>query len=172
MMENNFFQKISFLKNEIFQNASLDEIAKTLIIYFKNKDLVNNFFNEQNKISFNDEIKTNESNETLKQIDEVEILVQWKYLRKLFSKDELNEDETKEYKIYLYLNNDVNEIILSKNKLEGLINDCWSSSFRLIKKKESIVLILDTINLYSELNYKIIYEKELNVLHIITEVKE
>lgn len=155
---NKFFQKISEIKYNICPNAQLDEIAKSLIIYFENKEILNHFLNvEENKSS--DEDLTNFY---------FDLKILWKDLSKIFSNDDLQ--ETSELDIFLYLNLEIGELIISKKHLEyfkNLDQNSWEVIIKKIKIKKPLTVSIELNQEYKN-NIKTIttYEKETNLLHV------
>jgi hypothetical protein len=154
-----FFQRISEIKYNICPSSSLDEIARTMLIYFENKNIFDQFF------------ITEQCNET--KDDEIyfyDLKVMWKDLSKLFTKTEL--ENKNEVEFFLYLNIEVGELIISKQLLEcfnkiDLEKEAWEVIHKTIKIKSPLEITVELNPEYLN-NIKTIltYEKELNILHI------
>jgi hypothetical protein len=154
-----FFQRISEIKYNICPSSSLDEIARTMLIYFENKNIFDQFFITEQC----NEIKDDE-------IYFYDLKVMWKDLSKLFTKTEL--ENKNEVEFFLYLNIEVGELIISKQLLEcfnkiDLEKEAWEVIHKTIKIKSPLEITVELNPEYLN-NIKTIltYEKELNILHI------
>lgn len=154
-----FFQRISEIKYNICPASSLDEIARTMLIYFENKNIFDQFLITEQC----NEIKDDE-------IYFYDLKVMWKDLSKLFTKNEL--ENKNEVEFFLYLNIEVGELIISKQLLEcfnkiDLEKEAWEVIHKTIKIKSPLEITVELNPEYLN-NIKTIltYEKELNILHI------
>lgn len=154
-----FFQRISEIKYNICPSSSLDEIARTMLIYFENKNIFDHFLiTEQCK-----EIKDDE-------IYFYDLKVMWKDLSKLFTKNEL--ENKNEVEFFLYLNIEVGELIISKQLLEcfnkiDLEKEAWEVIHKTIKIKSPLEITVELNPEYlNNIKTVLTYEKELNILHI------
>lgn len=154
-----FFQRISEIKYNICPESSLDEIARTMLIYFENKNIFDQYFITEQC----NEIKDDE-------IYFYDLKVMWKDLSKLFTKTEL--ENKNEVEFFLYLNIEVGELIISKQLLEcfnkiDLEKEAWEVTHKTIKIKSPLEITVELNPEYLN-NIKTIftYEKELNILHI------
>ena len=154
-----FFQRISEIKYNICPSSSLDEIARTMLIYFENKNIFDQFLITEQC----NEIKDDE-------IYFYDLKVMWKDLSKLFTKNEL--ENKNEVEFFLYLNIEVGELIISKQLLEcfnkiDLEKEAWEVIHKNIKIKSPLEITVELNPEYLN-NIKTIltYEKELNLLHV------
>ena len=157
-----FFQKISEIKYNICPSASLDEISKAMLVYFENKDIIDHF------LTIDKGEKINEIKEDECYFYDLKVL--WKDISKLFAKEDL--ENKKEVELFLYLNIEVGELIISNKLLEcfnkiDLEKEAWEVINKVIKIKSPLEISVELNPEYLN-NIKTIltYEKELNLLHV------
>lgn len=164
---NNFFQKINELKNNFCQDSSIIEIAKTLKIYLKERELFDSYLNENNK---------NEKSIENQEYGLYELKILWKDLSKLYSKEDLLNKT--EIEIFIYLNIEVGELIISSKLLEYFNtinheNETCEIIKRTVKIKQPLIIGIElNKDIENDLQTIITYEKETNLLHINLEQKE
>lgn len=161
---NNFFEKINELKNT-YKNFPIIDIGKLFIMYIKNEKLINDYFYSINDNEKSKTLIDEERNENLNLNVSIKIL--WKDLKRLFSQNELKEPDENEYKIFIFLNYKLNEMILSREKFKETFSTDWNIIEKSIRKKDSFKIFLEGFDMLNIENYKIIYEKELNIIHIL-----
>lgn len=159
-----FFEKLSEIKYNICPNSPLDEIAKSLVIYFENKEIINHFLKfDQNTLNDNNE--NNEDDENFY----YDLKISWKDLSKLFSTDDIQNKN--ELNVFLYLNLEIGELILSNKLLDFFVNvsdqKSWEIIVKDIKPKKPLIVSIQLNPEYKN-NIKIIttYETETNLLHV------
>lgn len=178
---NNFFKKIKFLKEKYFNDSSIVEIGETIILYLKNKDLLNCL--DLNDKEFSDSNVTKTEAENINNLDtqnqqvqlegqQLEVNILWKYLKRLFSKEELEKmDESSVYEVYIYLNYKIGEMIISRVSQASIcLEEDWSEIKREILKKDSLLIFLmlpENENLINDIKYDIKYDKDLNLIHVL-----
>ena len=159
---NKFFEKLSEIKYNICPDSPLDEIAKSMIVYFENKETIDHF------LSFNKNISNNENNED----DEnfyYDLKISWKDLSKLFSTDDIQNKN--ELNVFLYLNLEIGELILSNKLLDYFVNitdqKSWEIIVKDIKPKKPLTVSIQLDPGYKN-NIKVIttYETDTNLLHV------
>lgn len=159
-----FFEKLSEIKYNICPNSPLDEIAKSLVIYFENKEIINHFLKfDQNTLDDNNE--NNEDDENFY----YDLKISWKDLSKLFSTDDIQNKN--ELNVFLYLNLEIGELILSNKLLDYFVNitdqKSWEIIVKDIKPKKPLTVSIQLDPGYKN-NIKVIttYETETNLLHV------